>query len=372
MLCLMFESDRRGYLQHVTGKPVTAEQLARMTGCSTDEVSQLLQELEDSGVFSRTEHGVIYSRRLVGDEHKRKLCVEAGKKGGNPKLQEWNTLPGFVYAIQRLDGGLIKIGASVNPSDRKNKGVGSLSGGGCRLLRQWPVTVMGEAEKLLHGYFADKCDGGEWFKLVDADLDGIEETLTVNRLLKGQSKGDNKGHTNRNPTPSYSVSNSVSDSELKTKPSVDPGRPAGVVEEIFKYWQAELKHLQSVLDDKRRKVITARIKEGYTKERIMQAIRGIKLSPHNMGQNDRNTKFDDIELICRCGANVDRFADMVPATQPVKTEPPKRTHCDRCGGDGLVSAGRHTYRCPDCRNWEGRYGDFIPFYRTDSQSEGAQ
>jgi hypothetical protein len=33
MLCLMHESDRRGYLQHATGKPVTAEQLARMTGC---------------------------------------------------------------------------------------------------------------------------------------------------------------------------------------------------------------------------------------------------------------------------------------------------------------------------------------------------
>lgn len=168
------------------------------------------------------------------------------------------------------------------------------------------------------------------------------------------------------PTPSSS-------SKLKTKPSVEPARPADVVFEIFKYWQAELQHPHSVLDDKRHKVITARIKEGYTKERIMQAIRGIKLSPHNMGQNDRNTKFDDIELICRTGANVDRFADMVPATQPVKIEPPKRTPCDRCGGDGLIASNRFTFRCPDCRNWEGRYGDVIPFYRTDTAvSEGTQ
>jgi hypothetical protein len=87
MLCLMFESVRRGYLQHATGKPVTAEQLARMTGCSTDEVSRLLQELEDSGVFSRTEHGVIFNRRMVRDEHKRLLCSRAGKNGGgNPAL----------------------------------------------------------------------------------------------------------------------------------------------------------------------------------------------------------------------------------------------------------------------------------------------
>ncbi len=88
MLCLMHEGDRRGFLQHATGKPVTAEQLARMTGCSTDEVSRLLQELSDSGVFSCTDHGVIYSRRIVRDERKRQLCAEAGKRGGgNPTFK---------------------------------------------------------------------------------------------------------------------------------------------------------------------------------------------------------------------------------------------------------------------------------------------
>jgi DNA-binding Lrp family transcriptional regulator len=79
MNCLMFENDRRGYLQ-VNGKPVTAEQLARMTGGSTDEVSRYLQELEDSGVFSRTEHGVIFSRRIVRDERERENTRERVKK----------------------------------------------------------------------------------------------------------------------------------------------------------------------------------------------------------------------------------------------------------------------------------------------------
>lgn len=71
MLCLCFESPRRGYLQHVSGKPVTAEQLARMTGCSTDEVSLLLRELNDAGVYSETEHGTIFSRRMARDEQTR-------------------------------------------------------------------------------------------------------------------------------------------------------------------------------------------------------------------------------------------------------------------------------------------------------------
>jgi hypothetical protein len=88
MLCLLFESGRRGFLQHSTGKPVSDEQLARMTGSSSEQVSRLLQELEDSGVFSRTEHGTIYSRRIIRDERKRRACSEAGKKGGgNPQYK---------------------------------------------------------------------------------------------------------------------------------------------------------------------------------------------------------------------------------------------------------------------------------------------
>lgn len=68
MLSLMFESARRGYLQFNNGKVVSAENLARMTGNSTDDVSHWLQELDNSGVLSRTDDGTIYSRRQVRDE----------------------------------------------------------------------------------------------------------------------------------------------------------------------------------------------------------------------------------------------------------------------------------------------------------------
>lgn len=87
MLCLMHESSRRGYLQHESGGPVIAEQLARMTGCSPEQVEVLLSELESVGVFSRAERSVIYCRRMVRDERKRELCAEAGKRGGNPTLK---------------------------------------------------------------------------------------------------------------------------------------------------------------------------------------------------------------------------------------------------------------------------------------------
>ena len=86
MLCFMHEGNPRGFLTTATGKAITLEQLGRLVGETADEVSILLQELEDNGVFSRTAEGVIYSRRMVRDESKRNKCSEAGKRGGNPTL----------------------------------------------------------------------------------------------------------------------------------------------------------------------------------------------------------------------------------------------------------------------------------------------
>jgi hypothetical protein len=71
MLSLMFDSVRRGYLQLNNGNVVTAELLARMTGNSTDDCSHWLQELEYSGVLSRTDDGCIFNRRMVKEQRER-------------------------------------------------------------------------------------------------------------------------------------------------------------------------------------------------------------------------------------------------------------------------------------------------------------
>ena len=86
MLCLMHQSNRRGYLEYPNGAPITPVQLARLVGHGLDEVAALLQELDERGVYSYTPEGVIYSRRMVRDEEKRQKCMEAGKRGGNPAL----------------------------------------------------------------------------------------------------------------------------------------------------------------------------------------------------------------------------------------------------------------------------------------------
>lgn len=79
---IMHFGEPYGHLTMPTGAAVDPAQLARMVGESTTIVRRLLKELEGAGVFSRTEGGVIYSRRMVRDEHLRTVRAAAGAKGG--------------------------------------------------------------------------------------------------------------------------------------------------------------------------------------------------------------------------------------------------------------------------------------------------
>jgi len=82
---------------------------------------------------------------------------------------------------------------------------------------------------------------------------------------------------------------------------------AQLVEEIFNHWKTVLSHPRSVLDAKRKRLITTRLKEGLTVDRAKAAIDGCRASPFHMGQNDQSTVYDGIELIFRDMAHVERF-----------------------------------------------------------------
>ena len=94
MLSIMHEAKPRGELR-IGQVALDADKLARAIGEPADEVKTDLKELEAAGVFSRRKNGVIYSRRMVRDEEKRRKLRENGKKGGNPSLRK-----------QTINGGL--------------------------------------------------------------------------------------------------------------------------------------------------------------------------------------------------------------------------------------------------------------------------
>jgi hypothetical protein len=95
LLCYMHEGTPYGHLA-LNGEPITDAQAARMVGTTVATYRKLLQELEASGVSSRDATNVLYSRRMVRDEHVRSVRAAGGHLGGNPKLMEGRKVQGKV------------------------------------------------------------------------------------------------------------------------------------------------------------------------------------------------------------------------------------------------------------------------------------
>lgn len=91
---------------------------------------------------------------------------------------------------------------------------------------------------------------------------------------------------------------------------------------IFAYWQQVLNHPKAKLDNKRRRLIVAALKMGYSVDELKKAIDGISKTPHNMGRNDRGEVYDGLHVLFRNSEQIERFmrnADSPPVFQPKYT-----------------------------------------------------
>ena len=77
MLAFMHEAEPYGHLR-VNGQDLRPAALARMVGSHLRGVERLLAELEQGGVFSRTEQGTIFSRRMVRDQELHQMRARYG------------------------------------------------------------------------------------------------------------------------------------------------------------------------------------------------------------------------------------------------------------------------------------------------------
>ena len=82
---------------------------------------------------------------------------------------------------------------------------------------------------------------------------------------------------------------------------------ADEIEAAFLYWREVHQHPRALLTKERRKAIAERLQEGYTLVQINAAIHGILLSPHHIGQNDRQTSYTDIYHVCKSGRMLEKF-----------------------------------------------------------------
>jgi hypothetical protein len=87
MLSLMHEAEPYGHLL-INGVAPEPESLAKIFGNTAKETRKWLAELESAGVFSRTDDGTIYSRRMVRDCAKALVDKQNGSNGGNPNIKK--------------------------------------------------------------------------------------------------------------------------------------------------------------------------------------------------------------------------------------------------------------------------------------------
>ena len=103
-------------------------------------------------------------------------------------------------------------------------------------------------------------------------------------------------------------------------------------EDVFHHWQAVVNKPRAKMDVKRRKLISDRLKDGYSYQDMIDAISGCFLSPFHQGENENHQKYDDIGLILRDAERMDKFIgilddaqakfERVQANQRVATEKP--------------------------------------------------
>ena len=242
MLALMHEAEPYGHLI-VNGAAVTGAQLARLVGESGPLVTRLLAELESHNVFSRTDAGVMYSRRMVADEQKRESQAIAGRKGGSPSLGIEYNVPGYVYAMQRSSDGAVKIGISTTPAKRLYRVRQQFPTCTVELIGSAYTDNMGVAEAALHTQFANQVIGGagEWFALDDDDLDSLLTRLKVtdkaNDKVKG--KGKQKGEAPSSVAVAVAVTGSNSSASPLAAADGEHSSPVTWLTPYLAAWQAQ-------------------------------------------------------------------------------------------------------------------------------------
>lgn len=115
MMTYMHEATPYGHLLIADEKPSITE-LALQVARPPAEVKRAMAELEARGVFSKTDDGVIFSRRMVRDFQKAEEDKANGKGGGNPGLKPWVNPP-----VKPTNS------APVNGEDKAQWNVGSTS-----------------------------------------------------------------------------------------------------------------------------------------------------------------------------------------------------------------------------------------------------
>ena len=140
--------------------------------------------------------------------------------------------------------------------------------------------------------------------------------------------------------PPSSSSSSSNSSSRKVNTVVAQARPIDDTTAVFQAWQDAARKPRARLDDKRRRLIKAALKH-YPAADLIDAVRGWRHSSHHCGQNDTGTVYNDLELLLRDSAHIEKFRDLERDGPPVvlgkATAQARTTYLEMGGGSGDVA-----------------------------------
>ena len=123
--------------------------------------------------------------------------------------------------------------------------------------------------------------------------------------------------------------------------------------EIFEFWCETMSKNRSAFSPKRKKVIEARLKDGYPIDEIKTAIINCSNTPHNMGRNENNKEYNDIELICRSSEKLEQFRDNAGVTNE------SHQQSNQSYADTVHEQARHAIQAMESGDGEVSDGNFL-------------
>lgn len=175
-----------------------------------------------------------------------------------------------------------------------------------------------KAKAAANARWSKKNPGKKCQNNADASKVNADASKTDADAMQSDSSSNANGMLTNNQEP---ITNNQEDKDLSAKADDDPlsnhgDQPVDQAYEIFIYWRDTMSKDPSRTrpTTERMNKIKSRLKK-YSIEEIKQAIINCSMTPHNMGQNDRNKQFNDIELICRTDTHLEKFRDSAPVEQ---------------------------------------------------------
>jgi hypothetical protein len=94
------------------------------------------------------------------------------------------------------------------------------------------------------------------------------------------------------------------------------------VKAIFDHWRTKTEHPRAKLIPARRTKIEARLREGYSREELLEAIDGLTMSDWHMGRDPKTKgrRYDGIDNVFRNGEYLERFVAIARRAQGYNRE----------------------------------------------------